>query len=93
VGPSNTIIVPLGASTLIPASWVSGRLIESKTISAGSLVILAISEEREDRGTERGMMCVAPKDWSSSVLCAEAVTMIGEKPESRANWIAVEVEN
>jgi hypothetical protein len=39
--------------------------------------------------SERDKTCVAPSDLRKSVCFSEAVAMIGEKPDSRANWMAV----
>lgn len=54
----------------------------------GKFVILLISALTSDW---RSTTCVAPSDLRSSVLCVDAVVMMGEKPESFANWTAKQV--
>ena len=50
----------------------------------GSLVIFLTSDRRSEF---RSTTCVAPSDFKKSVFFVEAVVMIGEKPESFANWM------
>ena len=45
---------------------------------------------REDRGNDRSMVCVAPRDLTKSLLRGDRVAMMGEKPESLASWMAEE---
>lgn len=51
------------------------------------MVMLAISEAKEDAGVLRSMTWVAPRDLRKSVFRNDAVVIIGEKPESLANWM------
>lgn len=55
----------------------------------GSFVISLTALESEASGTAtRSRTCVAPRDLTYASLRADAVVMIGEKPESFASWIA-----
>lgn len=81
-----TASVPPGARISQPNSWVPPSEIVSKTKSIGELVIFLTSAATF---ALRSMMCVAPSDLTRSVLCNDAVAMMGEKPESFANCIAV----
>lgn len=50
-------------------------------------MILATSEGSEERGTERSITWVAPRDFRYASFDEEAVVMIGENPEIFANWM------
>lgn len=85
MGLSVNISVPPGARISQACSCVPPSEIESKTKSMGSLVIFLTSAITSDF---RSTTCVAPIALSRSALCSDAVAMMGEKPESFANWIA-----
>lgn len=50
--------------------------------------MLLISDTRVEAGMLRSMTCVAPIDLRYSACLRDAVVMMGENPESLANWIA-----
>jgi hypothetical protein len=50
--------------------------------------MLAMEEANEEAGVLRSIKWVAPMDSRKAALCGEAVVMIGEKPETLANWMA-----
>lgn len=81
-----TASVPPGARISQPCSCVPPSEIVSKTKSIGEFVIFLTSAATS---ALRSMTCVAPSDLTRSVLCNDAVTMMGEKPDSFANCIAV----
>lgn len=85
MGLSVNTSVPPGARISQACSCVPPSEMESKTKSMGSLVIFLTSAIASDF---RSTTCVAPIALSRSALCKDAVVMMGEKPESFANWIA-----
>lgn len=89
VGGRVTASVPPGARISQPSSCVPPTEIASKTKSIGELVIFLTSAATS---ALRSMTCVAPSDLTRSELDNDAVTMMGEKPESFANWIAVDAQ-
>jgi hypothetical protein len=48
-------------------------------------VMVLISDVRAEPETLRSMTCVAPRDLRVSACWRDAVTMMGEKPESLAS--------
>ena len=55
----------------------------------GSAVIARTASGSSESGSLRSMTSVAPKDLRKVSFCFEATVIMGEKPESLANWIAV----
>lgn len=86
VGRSTSASVPPDAKISRACSCVPPSEMASKTKSMGSLVMLLTSATTSDL---RSTTCVAPNALSRSALCNDAVVMMGEKPESFANWIAL----
>lgn len=84
---STITILPPGARTSYAAFCVSADEIASYATLTGLSVIALTEAGRSASGALRSMMCVAPSDLRYASFRFEAVVMMGEKPESFANWI------
>lgn len=84
--------VPPGATIDNPARCVSSDETASNTYVMGTSVMRATCSLRAAAESVRSRTCVAPREMRSSLLCGDAVVMMGEKPDSFASWMAVRDE-
>lgn len=90
LGSVNTID-PVGVVTSWASCWVSGVAIASKTVSTGPPAILATAATMSAAGRLRSMTSDAPRETRKGVWTGEATVIMGENPESLANWMAVSI--